>query len=1163
MNIASLAERALALPVEQRSRFLECECPDPVLRAQVDALLMKMDRSHPSVDATADLLHPTQAMAEDRPTNRPITTHRENTKGSEPVPSGESNSRHETVIADRYVLLRAIGEGGMGTVYLAEQTEPVKRQVALKLIKSGLDSKSMLARFDAERQALALMDHPNIARIYDGGVTARNQPFFAMEWVDGIPLTEYCDHHRLTVEERLRLFVQVCHAVQHAHQKGIIHRDLKPSNVLVAEVDGRPSPKIIDFGVAKAIEYRLTDMSLNEEDAIVGTPAYMSPEQSDPTSVDIDTRTDVYSLGVILYELFTGAQPIDTKQLKRGAVLEMLRMIREVDPPSPSAKLSSLDALPSVAANRKSEPTKLTRMLHGELDWVVMKAIEKDRDRRYATALGFAQDIERYLSHEVVQARPTGRAYRIKKFIQRHKLETIATCLLTLSLIAGIVGTSIGMFQAWKYAALAANEAKLKDRAWTEERKRAEAEAKANSIAVQRLQDVVVANDVLSSIFVTLNPHEVKNDDQELRSRLLENLERAAEKMQDAAQGDPSIRANTQMTLGVSMMALGAPKSALSLLESARDSLRTPKAPDDPQLLRCESNIAQALSTDGRLREAVASYEELLPRIRTVFGEKHSMTQTATQNLGAAYKDMRDFKKAIPLLEESLEVCRSDPQANEMDLLMCLNNLASAYQDANRPAKAKPLFEEAYELAKSRLGEKNLRTLVILNNLSGIYAAAGNKEKALKTSQQALDGLQPLLGKEHPTTLLAINNMANYLKDLNRAEEALPWLEQIYEVQNAKGGPTHPLTINFLMNLAGTHLAVGNATVGLPMLRDAAARRLESLGPDNDLTESQVVGFLKACKRFETYDGALPLLEEVLRLSNESPGRDHPRTMGYLTVYASVCNDLKRPDIGVPILEEILAIRRDSLGENHALTWQAMGNLGTGYWRMKSYEKSIPLFEELLALQTKKLNRKHDSTLLTIANLGVNYRDAGRYDQAWPLLKEAVEASERIPALRPVLWDLMACYHRAGMQEEFDQLLAESLASIRASTAEESPQRAAAFAQLGMHLLEEHNWIPAETALRDCLEIRRRVGPEEWNTFNTMSMLGAAMAGQGKVEEAESLLLQGYEGMKSREQDIPPQAASRIPESLDRLIEYYQMRGDSDREALYRKLRAESSSISK
>ena len=354
----------------------------------------------------------------------------------------------DQVIAGRYILRSILGEGGMGTVYRADQTEPVKRQVALKLIKIGLDSRAVLARFEAERQALALMDHPNIARVFDGGTTADNQPFFVMELVHGAPITAYCDRKRLSLRARLELFVAVCQAVQHAHQKGIIHRDLKPSNVLVTEVDGRPTPKVIDFGVAKATEFDLTDQSLRDVGAIVGTPTYMSPEQADPSLMDIDTRTDVYALGVILYELLTGSPPLEAKQFQRGAVMEMLRMVREVDPPRPSTKVSTADALPSIAGCRDIAPEQLKRTLHGDLDWIVMKALEKDRTRRYPTANGFAADVMRHLAYEPVTAAPPSRTYRLRKFVRKHRGAVMAAGLVLLSLLAGIAGTTFGMIRA-------------------------------------------------------------------------------------------------------------------------------------------------------------------------------------------------------------------------------------------------------------------------------------------------------------------------------------------------------------------------------------------------------------------------------------------------------------------------------------------------------------------------------------------------------------------------------------------------------------------------------------------------------------------------------------------------------------------------------------------
>jgi serine/threonine protein kinase/Flp pilus assembly protein TadD len=339
-----------------------------------------------------------------------------------------------------YKLIEEVGEGGMGSVWMAQQTEPVKRLVALKVIKPGMDSRQVIARFGAERQALALMDHPNIARVFDAGTTAAGRPYFVMELVKGVPITEYCDKRRLTPRERLELFVPVCQAVQHAHQKGIIHRDIKPSNVLVALYDGRPVPKVIDFGVAKATGQALTDHTLvTGFGAVVGTLQYMSPEQAETNQLDIDTRSDVYSLGVLLYELLTGSTPLDKKRLKEAAVLEVLRLIREEEPPKPSTRLSASDEMPSVAACRGLEPKKLSGMVRGELDWIVMKALAKERERRYETANGFAADVQRYLADEPVLACPPSAWYRFRKFTRRNKT-ALAVAALVLFFIASSGG---------------------------------------------------------------------------------------------------------------------------------------------------------------------------------------------------------------------------------------------------------------------------------------------------------------------------------------------------------------------------------------------------------------------------------------------------------------------------------------------------------------------------------------------------------------------------------------------------------------------------------------------------------------------------------------------------------------------------------------------------
>ncbi|HEV8058779.1 MAG TPA: serine/threonine-protein kinase [Gemmataceae bacterium] len=368
------------------------------------------------------------------------------------------------MIADRYKLLEAIGEGGMGTVWVAEQTQPVRRKVALKLIKAGMDSKSVLARFEAERQALAVMDHPNIAKVLDGGLTETGRPFFVMEYVKGVPITEYCDATRLSVPERLNLFMQVCQAVQHAHQKGIIHRDLKPSNILVAPYDDKPVPKVIDFGLAKAMHQSLTERTLHTaHESVLGTPLYMSPEQAQLNNLDVDTRSDIYSLGVLLYELLTGTTPLEKKRFKEAAWEEMKRLIREEEPPRPSTRHSSSQMLASLAAGRHTEPARLTKLVRGELDWIVMKSLEKDRTRRYETANGFAMDIQRHLAGEPVLAAPPSARYRLKKFARKHRAELATAAVIGLLLLAGVAVSTWQALRATRAEARAVEERDAKE----------------------------------------------------------------------------------------------------------------------------------------------------------------------------------------------------------------------------------------------------------------------------------------------------------------------------------------------------------------------------------------------------------------------------------------------------------------------------------------------------------------------------------------------------------------------------------------------------------------------------------------------------------------------------------------------------------------------------
>jgi len=425
MTELELFEAALERSPTDRAPFLDEACAgNQPLHRRLEALLARHEKAASFLEAPAVELRAAELN----------------------VTVDPSRERPGSVIGGRYKLLEQIGEGGMGTVWVAEQSEPVKRRVALKVIKPGMDSRQVLSRFEAERQALALMDHPNIAKVFDGGMTEEGRPYFVMEYVKGMPITEYCDTAKLSIQERLKLFVPVCQAVQHAHQKGVIHRDLKPSNILVCLYDGQPVPKLLDFGLAKAISQPLTENTLyTAHGLMVGTPLYMSPEQAEFNNLDVDTRTDVYSLGVILYELLTGTTPLEHKQIKEAALQEILRLIKEVEPQRPSLKISSSANLPSIAAQRSLEPVQLSRAVRGDLDWIVMKALEKERSRRYETANGLARDLERYLHDDPVEARPPSALYTCRKFARRNRAAVFVTLLIAASMFAVLFNHLLGL----------------------------------------------------------------------------------------------------------------------------------------------------------------------------------------------------------------------------------------------------------------------------------------------------------------------------------------------------------------------------------------------------------------------------------------------------------------------------------------------------------------------------------------------------------------------------------------------------------------------------------------------------------------------------------------------------------------------------------------------
>jgi serine/threonine protein kinase/tetratricopeptide (TPR) repeat protein len=800
------------VPNPERSAVLERECgADVELRRRVEALLLAHDQpgsylNEPVVDLDITAAPgPSVASDDFKPT---------------PSSSIESVGSH----IGPYKLLQNLGEGGMGSVWVAEQTEPVKRRVALKIIKPGMDSTTVLRRFEAERQALALMDHTHIAKVFDAGTTAQGRPYFVMELIKGVPITRYCDELHLPIRERLALFVPVCQAIQHAHQKGVIHRDIKPSNVLVCIQDGKPVPKVIDFGVAKALHQKLADQSIYTEiGQIIGTLEYMSPEQAELSPLDIDTRADVYALGVLLYELLTGTTPLDRKRLKSAAVQEMLRVIREEEPPKPSTRLTdSKDALPSLAAQRRTEPGRLTKEVRGELDWIVMKCLEKDRGRRYESADGLSRDVERYLTDEPVEACPPSAGYRVRKFLRRYKKPVVAVTTVFLVLVAGVV---VSTWQAIRAS-------------------RAEAEARQERDTAQAVRDFL-QNDLLRQADAGVQVEHLRsavgfNFEVHDNPTIKELLDRAAagltvERVEQKFPNLPLVQAEILHTVGATYLSIEEFDKAISHLQRSFDLRRIHLGSNHLNTINSLYPLAAAYVQIGKTAEALAVYEQIRDGRISILGSDNPHTLPDLENVAwfkwLLWKKPEDLEE----LEKVHQAMTNRLGPHNEHTLRSLSMLAAAFMESGNAAKAVPLYEQARDGFTHQRTLDHPHTMRILLNLAIAYYNAGKKEDAILVTEQMLPRARRVLGEWHSITIGAVATLITCLEEMRQfAKVSDVWAEMVSIVRK-KNSYDDP---NLAYNLAQYGLALlqaGKPKEAEPVFRECLSI-FEKKSPDDWMT---------------------------------------------------------------------------------------------------------------------------------------------------------------------------------------------------------------------------------------------------------------------------------------------------------------------------------------